>query len=127
MATQARKVLSLTLDHAVSYRDSLRAAPVSPTASRDELRTRLDLPLSDEGLPPEQVIAELIAGVEGGIMASGGGRFFAWVIGGSVEAALAADWLAAAWDQNSATYQSGPAAALVEEIAGRWLKEMLGV
>ena len=60
-------------------------------------------------------------------MNSAGGRFFAWVIGGSVPAALAADWLASAWDQNSVTYQSGPAAALVEEISALWLKEILGL
>src|SRR5262249_22534934 len=52
---------------------------------------------------------------------------FAWVIGGAVESALAADWLTAVWDQNAVTYQSGPAAALVEEIAGAWLKEILGL
>lgn len=94
---------------------------------RETLRARLDRPLKDSGDPPEQVIADLIADAEGGVMGSSGGRFFGWVIGGSVDAALAADWLAALWDQNSVTYQSGPAAALVEEIAGGWLKEILGI
>ena len=94
---------------------------------RETLCARLDRPLTDDGIPPDTVVAELIADVEGGIMGSSGGRFFGWVIVGSVEAALAADWLAAAWDQNSTTYQSGPAAALVEEISSKWLKEMLGI
>lgn len=109
------------------YLNSLDAAPVAPTASLETLRGRLDRPLADEGLDSAQVVAELIRDSEGGIMNSAGGRFFSWVIGGGVPAALAADWLASAWDQNAVTYQSGPAAALVEEIAGRWLKELLGI
>jgi glutamate/tyrosine decarboxylase-like PLP-dependent enzyme len=106
---------------------SLPDAAVAPTASLETLRGNLDKPLAAEGIAAEQVIADLIRDSEGGIMSSAGGRFFGWVIGGSVPASLAADWLAAAWDQNAVTYQSGPAAALVEEIAGRWLKEILGL
>ncbi|MGA2989198.1 MAG: aminotransferase class V-fold PLP-dependent enzyme [Candidatus Korobacteraceae bacterium] len=83
--------------------------------------------LANEGLPPEQVIAELIADVEGGIVGCSGGRFFGWVVGGSLPAALAADWLTATWDQNAALYASAPAASVVEEIAGGWLKEILGL
>jgi glutamate/tyrosine decarboxylase-like PLP-dependent enzyme len=60
-------------------------------------------------------------------MGSAGGRFFGWVIGGSLPAALAADWLTSTWDQNAAMHACGPAAAVVEEIVGRWLKEILGL
>ena len=113
------------MDHTLAYQESVSTGSIVPTIERETLRAQLDRPLSDEGMPPDQVIAELLRDVEGGIMGSSGGRFFGWVIGGTVEAALAADWLASAWDQNSVTYQSGPAAAVVEEIAGRWLKEIL--
>lgn len=65
--------------------------------------------------------------VDGGILGSAGGRFFGWVIGGGVPAAVAADWLTAAWDQNAALYACGPAEAVIEEIAGEWLKELLGL
>lgn len=84
-------------------------------------------PLTDEGAAPAQVIADLVADTAGGIMRNAGGRFYAWVIGGVVPAALAADWLASAWDQNAGIYVSAPAAALAEEIAGAWLKELLGI
>ena len=100
---------------------------MAPTATLETLRASLDKPLSDEGIAPGQAIAGLIRDTQGGIMSSAGGRFYSWVIGGSVPSALAADWLASAWDQNAVTYQSGPAAALVEEVAARWLKDVLGL
>src|ERR1019366_10827775 len=70
-------------------------------------------------------VNDLVRGVEGGILGSAGGRFFGWVVGGSLSAGLAADWLTSAWDQNAGLYACGPAAAVVEETAGRWLKEVL--
>ena len=94
---------------------------------RATLRARLGRPLSDEGVAAEQVISDLVADAEGGIVGCAGGRFFGWVIGGALPAAVAADWLTTAWDQNAAQYASGPAAAIVEEVAGSWLKEILGL
>jgi aromatic-L-amino-acid decarboxylase len=83
--------------------------------------------LPREGLAPVQVIDELVAATEGGHLGSAGGRFFAWVIGGAVSSALAADWLTSTWDQNAGLAACGPAAAVVEEVAGRWLLELLGL
>jgi glutamate/tyrosine decarboxylase-like PLP-dependent enzyme len=74
-----------------------------------------------------QVIDELVADTAGGILGSAGGRFFGWVIGGSLPAALAADWLTATWDQNAARYSGGPAIAVIEEVCGVWLKELLAL
>ena len=121
------KTLSLALQHSVRYLDSLDTSSVATTIDVHTLRTRLNKPLQADGIPAEQVIDELVAGVDGGILGSAGGRFFAWVMGGSVPSALAADWLTAAWDQNAAIHACGPAAAVVEEIAGAWLKDLLGI
>ena len=73
------------------------------------------------------MVEELAANVEGGLVASAGPRYFGFVIGGGVPAALAADWLTSAWDQNAGLYVIGPAAAVAEEIAGAWLAELFGL
>jgi glutamate/tyrosine decarboxylase-like PLP-dependent enzyme len=57
-------------------------------------------------------------------MGSQGGRFFGWVIGGGLPAAIAADWLTSVWDQNAGIYTAAPAAAVAEEVAGAWLREL---
>jgi glutamate/tyrosine decarboxylase-like PLP-dependent enzyme len=122
-----RETLGAALDHSLRFLENLDDAPVSPRASIETLRGRLARELADEGAAPEQVVADLVRDVEGGIVGSTGGRFFAWVVGGALPAALAADWLTAAWDQNAGIHVAGPAAGLVEEVAGGWLKEILGL
>ena len=117
--------LSLAQHHAFSFLKNLDRAPVGATVDLHTLRQRLNKPLADSGLSPEQVITELVADVEGGLIGSAGGRFFGWVIGGSLPAALAADWLTATWDQNGCLYVTSPAAAVVEEVTGLWLKDIL--
>ena len=76
---------------------------------------------------PAQVIDELVRDAHGGIIRSTSGRFFGWVIGGSLPAALAADWLTTVWDQNAAIHACGPAEAVIEEVAGAWLKDLFGL
>lgn len=125
MGSPFRAPLNQALSHALSYLDGLDAMPVGATVSLDELRHRLNRPLTNTGTQPDQVIDELVADTAGGIIGSAGGRFYGWVIGGSVPAALAADWLTATWDQNAASYACGPAEAVIEEIAGSWLKDLL--
>ena len=119
------RVLSLAQQHAFSFLNNLYDAPVGATVDVQTLRQQLQKPLADSGLPPEQVITELVRDVSGGLLGSAGGRFFGWVIGGAVPAALAADWLTATWDQNGALYATSPAAAVVEEVAGLWLRDIL--
>jgi glutamate/tyrosine decarboxylase-like PLP-dependent enzyme len=122
-----RKSLHSAFDHAAAYLAGLEAAPVAATASLECLRGKLHKALQTDSLPPEQVIADLVRDTQGGITGCASGRFFGWVIGGSVPAALAADWLTAAWDQNAGMYSTAPAAAVVEEAVGAWLKDILGL
>ncbi len=122
-----RELLAHTLDHAVAYLESLDTRSVAATADLATLRKHLDKPLTENGSPAEEVISELVRDADGGLLGSAGGRFFGWVIGGSVPAALAADWLTAAWDQNAALYATSPAAAVAEEVAGNWLKQILSL
>jgi glutamate/tyrosine decarboxylase-like PLP-dependent enzyme len=122
-----RTTLELTLSAALTYLEGLDHNPVGATVDLSTLRRRFDRPLGLTGVSPEQVVEDLVRDVEGGILGSTGGRFFGWVIGGSLTAALAADWLTATWDQNAALYACGPAAAVVEEVVGGWLKELMGL
>jgi glutamate/tyrosine decarboxylase-like PLP-dependent enzyme len=119
--------LDRALHHAREHLRNLGSAPVAPTADLESMRHRLLMPLNEEGIPADQVVDELVADSAGGIVGCAGGRFYAWVVGGAVPAALAADWLTSAWDQNAGLYASGPAAAIVEEAAGAWLRDLLNI
>lgn len=119
--------LETALNKALHHLENLDQSPVAATATLQSLRERLDKELGEDGISPEQVVNELVEDVEGGILGCAGGRFFGWVIGGTLPAALAADWLTSTWDQNAALYACGPAAAIVEEVVGRWLKDILGL
>ena len=117
--------LSRAHAHAVRYLETLDTRPVAATIGLQDLRDRLGVPLARAGTPAGDVIDELVTATAGGHLGSAGGRFFAWVIGGALPSALAADWLASTWDENAALYACGPASAVVEEIAGEWLKDVL--
>ncbi len=119
--------LSAAFRYATEYVASASERPVAATADLATLRQRLAIPLGEDGADATRVIEELLRGVEGGVITSSGPRFFGWVIGGSLPAALAADWLTSTWDQNAGLFATAPAAAVVEEVAGAWLKELLGV
>lgn len=121
--------MSTALDYAhraaSAWIDGLDARPVTAQATLQDLTTAFRGPLPEAGSRPEEVIAWLAQHANDGMLGSASGRFFAWVIGGSVESALAADWMVAAWDQNAALYACSPAAAVIEEVAGEWIKELL--
>jgi glutamate/tyrosine decarboxylase-like PLP-dependent enzyme len=120
-------VLQRAAELGIEYVESVPERAVAPAASLEELRETLDLPLPDGPTDAITVIEELARDVDPGLIQSSGGRFFGFVIGGSIPAATAADWLTSAWDQNHGLTVAGPAASVVEEVAGRWTKELLGL
>jgi glutamate/tyrosine decarboxylase-like PLP-dependent enzyme len=109
------------------YLATLNTRPVGARASHAELHAALGGPLAQDGLDPEQVVVDLARAADPGLVASAGPRYFGFVIGGSLPAALAADWLVSAWDQDAGLYVLGPAAAVVEEVAAEWLLELFGL
>ena len=125
--SEFEKPLAAAMRHALAHVDGIRERGVDATASLEDLRRRIDLPLGEQGIDAERVTEELVEACDGGIVGSAGPRFFGFVIGGSLPAALAADWLTSAWDQNSGLYVIGPAASLVEDVAGGWLKSLFGL
>jgi aromatic-L-amino-acid decarboxylase len=120
-------LLDRTRRHAVDFLDGLDQRPVRPSTTLDELRRRLGAPLDDRGIDATQVIDGLVAATSGGHLGCASARCFAWVMGGALPSALAADWLVSTWDNNAALYLSAPASAVVEEVAGRWVKDLLGL
>jgi len=119
------EALRRAFDLGLEYLDSVDRRPVFPPVTSEELDAALDGPLPLEGTDPVEVIEDLARGAAPGLVGSQGGRYFGFVTGGAVPAALGADWLTSAWDQNSFSYVSSPAASVIERIAARWLLEIL--
>ncbi|MFD4206077.1 pyridoxal phosphate-dependent decarboxylase family protein [Micromonospora tulbaghiae] len=124
---ELRHLFRRAADHAADYRLSLPDRPVGVPVHQAALNKAFAVPLPDAPTPPEQVLAELVAAVEPGLVATAGPRYFGFVIGGALPAATATDMLAAGWDQNAFNVVASPAAVAAETAAGTWLKELLGI
>ncbi len=112
---------------AAGYRRTVGDLPVAAPATPDELLAAFSLPLPDATLPAAQVLDELVAAAEPGLVHTAGGRFFGFVIGGSFDLAVAAEMVTAGWDQCAYNGVLTPAGAVAEEVAGGWLKVLLGL
>ena len=104
--SELRDLLESTANIAGDFLESLGERPVVPEVDLDALRRALGGPLPDGPTDAQTVVAGLARDADPGIVASPSGRYFGFVIGGAVPAALAADWLTAAWDQNAGLYAS---------------------
>src|SRR5712692_1908977 len=124
---ETRDLLRRTAELAADFLESIDERPVFPPVTVERLRTLLGGPLPDQPTDPRTVIEQLVTGADPGVVAIPSGRYFGFVIGGSLPAALAADWLTSAWDQNAGLYVAGPSASVVEETAGGWLRELLRI
>ena len=125
--SEPRDLLRRTAELAADYVESLDSRPVFPQVDPEALRAALGGPMPEEPVPAEAVLDELAEAAEPGVVAMGSGRYFGFVIGGSLPAALAADWLTSAWDQNAGLYAGGPSASVVEQVTREWLIELLGL
>jgi glutamate/tyrosine decarboxylase-like PLP-dependent enzyme len=123
----AGNLLRHTADVAATFLDGLEDRPVGRPVPVDALRATLGGPLPQRPTAPETVIDELAAAADPGIVATAGPRYFGFVVGGSLPAALAADWLTSTWDQNAGLYVLSPAAAVAEETVAGWLVELFGL
>ena len=125
--TDDDKILPRVLEEAEGFLNTLDRWPVRARIDVDGVAAALGGSLPEDGRDALDVIEELIAGAEPGLVAMPSGRFFGWVIGGVLPAALAADWLTSTWDQNAGLLVSSPAAAGAERVASAWLLDLLGL
>jgi glutamate/tyrosine decarboxylase-like PLP-dependent enzyme len=124
---EVRELLELSAERAIAYLEGLPERPVAPSAAAVAGLSALDEPLPERETPPEDVIRQLDEVCSPATMAMAGPRFFGFVIGGALPVTLAANWLAGAWDQNSALYNVTPATAKLEQVALGWLVELFGL
>lgn len=121
----ALQLLESAQKRSAHYLAGLEHRAVAPSPAAVAALQRLDGPLPGEGCAPELTLALLDELVSPATAAMAGPRFFGFVIGGTLPAALAANWLAAAWDQNAAFFTPTPGVARLEQVALRWLLELL--
>ena len=121
------RLLDRAHGHARQFLSTLDSRHVGTRATRDALVTALGGPLPDAPTDAVGVIDGLATGADMGIVADAGPRYFGFVTGGSHPAAVAAEWLVSAWDQNVALYVMSPAAAVIEDIAAGWILDVLGL
>jgi glutamate/tyrosine decarboxylase-like PLP-dependent enzyme len=122
-----KDVLDRATARSMEWIDSIPDRSVAPRSNVDAMKKAFARPLQDEAMDPVAVVDELATLAEPGLMAMPSGRFFGWVIGGTLPAALGADVLVSSWDQNAAMRYASPATAAIEEVAGEWLLDLLGL
>ena len=127
MAPVDSELLRRTAELAIAHLEALPSRAVGATRGAAEMQAALAAPLPEEGVAAGRVIEELVRDTDGGLVASPGARYFGFVTGGVLPAALAADWLASAWDQNAFSAISSPALAAIEAVAADWIKDVLGL
>ena len=120
-------ILDSAKRHASAWLELIADRPVRATLSGDELRHALGSPLPHEGIDAEILIGTLANVAIGGTVASAGPRYFGFVVGGRLPAALATDWLVSTWDQNASLYALSPLISVIEQITGSWLLELAGL
>jgi len=122
-----RELLARTAALAADYLETLDTRQIRPERGYREMHELFDRAVPDRPADPADVVEELAAVGEQGVMAIGSGRWYGFVAGGAVPSSLAADWLVSAWDQNTGLAEPTPATSALEAVTGRWVLELLGL
>ncbi|OYU16406.1 MAG: aspartate aminotransferase family protein [Alphaproteobacteria bacterium PA4] len=117
--------LDIAFAEARRFLATLDTRPVASRGTPAEMRAPLPADFPATGLPAADVVRAIAAAAEPGLTGNASGRFYAWVKGGALPAALATDIMCSAWDQNAVLASTSPAGAVLEEVAGRFLLQAL--
>jgi glutamate/tyrosine decarboxylase-like PLP-dependent enzyme len=120
-------LLELVRGQARYWFETLATRPVRASVTSNQLVQSLGGPLPEDGTSPADVVGLLARVGTRGTIASAGPRYFGFVVGGSLPAALAADWLVSTWDQNAGIFALSPLASTIEQITGSWLRDLAGL
>lgn len=123
----SRDLLLSAATRAATYLDTVASRHVNATADQAALRAALGGPLPQAASDPAHVLAELARGIDAGLVATAGPRYFGFVTGGAVPVTVAAEWLGSAWDQNPGLYVLAPGVSVLEDVVAGWVLELLGL
>jgi glutamate/tyrosine decarboxylase-like PLP-dependent enzyme len=126
-STETRKLMMAAAARACDYLETVAERRVAPAPEAISQLPSLGGPLPEEPSDPMAVLSLLDEVGSPGTVASAGGRYFGFVIGGSLPATLASNWLAGAWDQDAVFVSLSPVAASLERVALGWLLDLLGL
>jgi glutamate/tyrosine decarboxylase-like PLP-dependent enzyme len=121
------EVLSLAAERARRYTHEIGERRVAPEASDIAALAKFHERFPDRGSEPQEVVRMLDEVGSRATVASTGGRYFGFVIGGALSASMGASWLASAWDQNAALRVMSPVAAELEDVVLGWICEVLNL
>ncbi len=124
--SEFRELLSYSASLIADYREMVAEQPVFPEVDFEDVRATIGS-LQNDSISAKAVVEELVGVVEPMLVGTTGPRYFGFVVGGALDAATAADMLAVGWDQNAFNAIMSPGAAVIEDIAGSWIKELLGL
>ncbi|MGD8746313.1 MAG: pyridoxal-dependent decarboxylase, partial [Gammaproteobacteria bacterium] len=119
------EILRSAARRGIRFLETLDNRPVAPAPEAVANLDKFDVPLPQKGCDPETMLEQLDRLGSPATVASAGGRFFGFVIGGTLPATLAANWLAGAWDQNTGLWAGSPVGSALEIVSLRWLRELL--
>src|SRR5688500_16278299 len=127
MSDERERALSDAFARGLEYLRTLPERHVGALADAETVRQRLGTTLPDGPEDAASVIAALAEAVDPGLVATAGPRYYGFVIGGALPAAVAADVMTAAWGQNAGLHALSPAGAAAEQVAGEWMLDLLGL
>ncbi|HJR65973.1 MAG TPA: pyridoxal-dependent decarboxylase [Gemmatimonadaceae bacterium] len=126
-AYEESRLLADVAERATRYLSEIDERRVFPSRDALEALSAFDVPLQERPISPAEVVDELDRLASPATTAIAGPRFFGFVNGSGLPAAVAANWLSTAWEHHGGFWVLAPAGTKIEQVALRWTIELLGL